>query len=71
MFKPETKPDSNFDYRLLLIKYINHVGMMEGVSFIDDKIEGMTEIEIEELVVCEKESGHYYEYLREKRSNNV
>ena len=28
---------SNIDYRLLLIKYIDHVGYHEGISYIGDK----------------------------------
>ena len=27
---------ANFDYRLLLLKYIQHVGEAEGVSFLGD-----------------------------------
>lgn len=51
---------------MLLIKYIHHIGMMEGVSFIDKEIEGMTEVEVNELQLCEDHSNDYYYYLKGK-----
>ena len=49
------------DYRTLLVKYINHVGLCEGVSFIeyyeyDLAYNGLTKEEIEELKKLDKES---------------
>ena len=42
-----------FNYKKLLIYYIEHVGMCEGVSFLgrsaDDGIDGLTHEEVEEL----------------------
>jgi hypothetical protein len=48
------------DYRTLLIKYINHVGLCEGLSFIEcyefDMVHhGLTEEEIAELKKLDKE----------------
>lgn len=66
MFKPKLDANTTIDYRLLLIKYIHHIGMMEGVSFIDNEIKGMTEAEIKELQLCEDHSSDYYYYLKER-----
>lgn len=66
MFKPKLDANPTIDYRLLLIKYIHHIGMMEGVSFIDKEIEGMTEVEVNELQLCEDHSNDYYYYLKGK-----
>ena len=42
-----------FNYKKLLIYYIEHVGLCEGVSFLgksaDDGIDGLTHAEVEEL----------------------
>ena len=42
-----------FNYKKLLVYYIEHVGMCEGISFLgtsaDDGIDGLTHEEVEEL----------------------
>ena len=48
------------DYRQLLIKYINHIGNMEGISYIerfekDMKSVGITDEEIKELKILDEE----------------
>ena len=64
MFKPTRPAIEGVDYRELLIKYINQVGEMEGVSFIYDDIKGMSSSEIKALRECETEAGNYWEYIR-------
>lgn len=49
------------DYRLLLLKYINHVGYCEGISFIENheyelESNGLTKEEVAELLKLDKES---------------
>lgn len=51
-----------FDYKRILLAYINHVGVKEGVSFISPNvvINGLTKEEHEELVKLDKESIDLY-----------
>lgn len=51
------------DYRLLLLKYINHVAACEGTTFIDDLPANLfsfgvtfTQKEVDELVKLDKET---------------
>ena len=48
------------DYRKLLIKYINHVGDMEGISFIDkDSYHNRLKMSKEEIEELEKLDAEY------------
>jgi len=49
------------DYKLLLIKYINYIGEMEGITYIDEHIsKDFTKEEEKELNQLDKEAYELY-----------
>ena len=48
-------PPAPVDYRMLLKRYMDHVGNQEGISFIPKESDGFTTAEVAELKRIEKE----------------